>query len=114
MEATESSRLVNFPESPCEHGARNSSSGGEGGRWSRLFQRLADRLQHQLLHDEIGVGVGVAAVGGEARQHLGRGLSADASAAVVVLAQRQFLPEDFRGEQSMQMICRVWEERIRT
>ncbi len=48
-----------------------------------LFQRLADRLQHQLLHDEIGVGVGVAAVGGEARQHLGRGLSADASAACI-------------------------------
>ena len=48
-----------------------------------LFQRLADRLQHQLLHDEIGVGVGVAAVGGEARQHLGRGLPADASAACI-------------------------------
>ena len=27
-----------------------------------LFHCLADRLQHQLLHDEIGVGVGVAAV----------------------------------------------------
>ena len=27
-----------------------------------LFHCLADRLQHQLLHDEIGLGVGVAAV----------------------------------------------------
>ena len=49
-----------------------------------LFQRLTDRLQHQLLHDEIGVGVGVAAVVAEARQHLGRGLPADAHAAIEV------------------------------
>jgi len=62
---------------------RGTARQGVKGAVGRLFQRLADRLQHQLLHDEIGVGVGVAAVGGEARQHLGRGLSADASAACI-------------------------------
>ena len=36
-EATESSRLANFPESPCEHGARNSPSGGEGGGGAGYF-----------------------------------------------------------------------------
>ena len=86
MEATESSRLVNFPEPPFGNGARNSPSGVKGAV-GRLFQRLADGLQQQLLHDEIGVGVGVAAIGGEARQHLGRGLPADAPAAIVVLAE---------------------------
>ena len=38
-------------------------------------------------HDDHRLGVEVDDVGGEARQHLGRGLSADASAAVVVLAE---------------------------
>ena len=47
-----------------------------------LFQRLVNRLQHQLLHDEIGVVVGVAAVGGETRLHLCRALSADSLAAI--------------------------------
>ena len=47
-----------------------------------LFHCLANGLQHQLLRDEIGVGVGVASVGGEACQHLRRGLSADAPAVI--------------------------------
>ena len=82
-EATESSRLANFPNRRSET-VRGTARQGVKGAVGRLFQRLADGLQHQLLHDDIGVGVGVAAVGTEARQHLRRGLPADASAAVEV------------------------------
>ncbi len=37
MEATESSRLAIFPEPSCEHGARNTPSGGEGGSGAGYF-----------------------------------------------------------------------------